>query len=572
MSTSDEHAYACLSYVWGDSSWEPLTLTRSLVERFSTPGALKLESGFLPQTIADAMYLVPLLGLRYLWVDRLCIAQDDEENLAVEIAAMVDIYSGSAVTIIAANSSGASAPLWTGRLFSGVDSTVQSTWRGMDGAPAKCEPLESRKGAHEMAEWVTLVDGVEVPTGEFTEEAPEISDDGTCMYPHDDIMHMLSTQLVRSKWNDRGWTFQEWFSSHRKLVFHEQSVNWDCHCASWHEAQADLGELSPCQREVPAAGPGLNMEQWPNWYRLNRLICQFNIRQLSYPEDVLDAFEGTLSVLAGAFSGGFISGMPRLFFDTALLWQPYAPGLQRRQPRGCEAEKVVLPTWSWVSCYGNLDSTAAMAHSFFTVEEDGFWEGTRTFGTVAWEHAASLDGPWEAVAPPDSEDRGVGWSAFKDEVSANEYFTHPSAPGKRFWYPVKICDSAVLPTATVRSRYLRGKTRYGKLFVADEVRELETGHLCPVLSLRDSQNRWVGFLRVGDVQIADALTGTEVDLIEMSTGETKNTGCPFLQKRGVMVNVMCVADVGRVFQRLAVGRLDKDAWSGISVQRDVTLG
>ena len=57
----------------------------------------------IPKTIRHAIELVGLLGERYLWVDRLCICQDDEETKASQIDIMGDIYGNALVTIIAAS-------------------------------------------------------------------------------------------------------------------------------------------------------------------------------------------------------------------------------------------------------------------------------------------------------------------------------------------------------------------------------------------------------------------------------------------------------------------------------------
>ncbi|KAF8161872.1 hypothetical protein BJ912DRAFT_935747 [Pholiota molesta] len=46
----------------------------------------------LPQTIADAILVANKLGLRYLWVDALCIIQDSAEDKVRELGAMAHIY------------------------------------------------------------------------------------------------------------------------------------------------------------------------------------------------------------------------------------------------------------------------------------------------------------------------------------------------------------------------------------------------------------------------------------------------------------------------------------------------
>jgi len=89
-------------------------------------------------------------------------------------------------------------------------------------------------------------------------------------------------------------------------------------------------------------------------YRYARLVALFNDRDLRYQEDVLDAFAGLLSEASKSFIGGFISGLPQMFFDEALLWQPHLP-MSRRVSSSTE-KCAILPSWSWVGWQGNFES------------------------------------------------------------------------------------------------------------------------------------------------------------------------------------------------------------------------
>lgn len=62
----------------------------------------------MPQTFVDAIIVARYLGIRYLWIDSLCICQDDVDDWARESARMCDVYS-NAHLVIAANRSGNSA-------------------------------------------------------------------------------------------------------------------------------------------------------------------------------------------------------------------------------------------------------------------------------------------------------------------------------------------------------------------------------------------------------------------------------------------------------------------------------
>ncbi len=94
--------YLALSYVWGEST---LLLKRGValksnIERLGEDGGLAVLD--LPRTIRDAITLTKELGEQYLWVDALCIVQDDLEDLQRQTATMDSVFSGAALTIAAA--------------------------------------------------------------------------------------------------------------------------------------------------------------------------------------------------------------------------------------------------------------------------------------------------------------------------------------------------------------------------------------------------------------------------------------------------------------------------------------
>jgi len=94
--------YFALSYVWGQA--ESAELTKVAADAFQKPGVFAIGNTdvVIPKTIRQSMQLVTLLGERYLWVDRLCIAQDDKTHLHHQIHIMASIYHQAHVTIVAA--------------------------------------------------------------------------------------------------------------------------------------------------------------------------------------------------------------------------------------------------------------------------------------------------------------------------------------------------------------------------------------------------------------------------------------------------------------------------------------
>jgi hypothetical protein len=149
------------------------------------------------------MGLVNLLGLRYLWVDRLCIVQDDLANKTAQINSMGYIYGGAYLTIVA------NAGYDANHGLKGI--------RGISAAKAESDfSIEKRQNANAK-----------------------------------DVLHGQSRQrhhhlVAQSTWNERGWTLQELVFSPRALFYHENTVTWECHCAIWHEKATFDSENDSC--------------------------------------------------------------------------------------------------------------------------------------------------------------------------------------------------------------------------------------------------------------------------------------------------------------------------------------
>ena len=101
--------YTTLSYVWGNTS--SLRLTRANLALLSEPGGLQKRWTLLARTIRDAIDLVDKMGERFLWVDSLCLMQNDPADLKLGTAVMDLVYAQSTLTIIAASGHDANAGL-----------------------------------------------------------------------------------------------------------------------------------------------------------------------------------------------------------------------------------------------------------------------------------------------------------------------------------------------------------------------------------------------------------------------------------------------------------------------------
>ncbi|KAL5328211.1 hypothetical protein ACEPPN_001707 [Leptodophora sp. 'Broadleaf-Isolate-01'] len=96
-SAGKTESYVALSYCWGGGQEEIMTTKANRPEKLR-----EIALGSLPQTIQDAITVTRELRYKYIWVDAICIVQDDEEDCAREVSAMSLVYSGASLTISAA--------------------------------------------------------------------------------------------------------------------------------------------------------------------------------------------------------------------------------------------------------------------------------------------------------------------------------------------------------------------------------------------------------------------------------------------------------------------------------------
>ena len=95
-----EGRYAALSHRWPVDPSKHFKTTK-----FSIDGhRQQIVFEDLPRTFQDAVTVTRKLGLRYLWIDSLCIIQDDSDDWNEQSMVMGKIYNESTITIMAATS------------------------------------------------------------------------------------------------------------------------------------------------------------------------------------------------------------------------------------------------------------------------------------------------------------------------------------------------------------------------------------------------------------------------------------------------------------------------------------
>ena len=118
--------YMALSHRWGeDEHRRPLSMTKANRHRLLK----SINFGDLPKTFQDAVDVTRKLGIRYLWIDSLCIIQDIEEDWEKESRRMEDVFANAFCTIAATSAKDS----WDGFLVSqSVKQSVKLVDRSVD--------------------------------------------------------------------------------------------------------------------------------------------------------------------------------------------------------------------------------------------------------------------------------------------------------------------------------------------------------------------------------------------------------------------------------------------------------
>ena len=326
--------YMTLSYCWPKVN--TFVTTKSNVTELYIPGALKDNEGRMIQAIQDAIQCVSELGERYLWVDALCIIQDDEQHKSSQIHQMDRVYESSLLTLIHA-------------------------------LPEKRPQVEAhngfvgyRKGSRIKEQDIYQVQGMEL------------------LNPLPDV----DTVIRDSPWATRAWTFQEERLSRRKLYFTETQMYFRCSCAVFCEDSVGEGmDPSACiypntnlsnSSALYSSVSGLRRSSatWLTRTPIDnpveaidayaRLIAQFSGRQMSDSRDIIASFEGILSILRESLKTDFWFGLPEKYLHETLLWTETGLGLRRNISINLSSE-MTFPSWSWAG----WDTTVELGANIF---------------------------------------------------------------------------------------------------------------------------------------------------------------------------------------------------------------
>jgi len=302
---STRERYVALSHCWGRAQ-----LIQTNVSTYKQHQQ-RIPLSALSNTFHDAVTVVRKLGLRYLWIDSLCIIQDHPTDWETEAAKMGTVYREAYLVIAAAYSA------------SGA------------GGCLRAEPVPGRS----FINWTLPGRGVGIVA---------------VTPPRHDFQHLDNSPLHK-----RAWVLQERILAPRTIHYAEHQMLWECRTTRLTQAGVPTNLLQSSldiwdgRLDWKAAAPKFFWD----WYNM---VENFSGRAITVETDRLPALSGLAAVLAVQTAHEYVAGLWTIHLHFGLLWRKAGGWLET-------AKKYRAPTWSWASMNGRvkfIDSADVNTPSF----------------------------------------------------------------------------------------------------------------------------------------------------------------------------------------------------------------
>lgn len=287
--------YAALSYCWGGSL--PIKLDSS-----TAPGLKsKIELDLLPRTFQDAIYVCQRLSIRYLWIDSLCIFQDDVEDWEEESAKMGSYYENAFIVIAATSCPNADTPFLK---------AVDEMWMSKE--------LD--------------ISGPGITRGESRLYVRELEHQKIDMFA---ALGPLST---------RGWAWQENILARRVVHYTRSEILWECRCGIISQIPRKNGRgFSQMLKEQ-------DLDLNTGWHHL---VVAYSRRELTFRKDKLPSISGVASKILNQTNSPYVAGHWVAWLPGDLVWGTTGWAGNCALVSQMDAPPLYIdtgvPSWSWAS-------------------------------------------------------------------------------------------------------------------------------------------------------------------------------------------------------------------------------
>lgn len=266
--------YATLSHCWGPNGVN-FKLTKDSLIDFRT----RIRHESLPKTFQDAIFVTRRLALEYLWIDSLCIIQDDPEDWRIESVGMSDVYGNFYINIAASSANDSSEGFLSGHVGS---ERLQVTARACKNEQECFQTLEV------------------IPEG------------------------MVNQAISRSVLSRRGWVLQERLLSRRTLYFTDTQLFWECDALL--ACESFVGGVPNIERVADDhISKGNLSNEWAN------ILFKYTSCELTQRRDMLVALSGIIKKMENLMQDTCVAGIWKSDVECQLLWYRSAGKVREAQ-------------------------------------------------------------------------------------------------------------------------------------------------------------------------------------------------------------------------------------------------
>ncbi|KAI0880285.1 HET-domain-containing protein [Annulohypoxylon maeteangense] len=329
--------YAALSYCWGPHEDAK---TQFKTERANLPNRIAgFKSEITSPAMREAVEVCRSLDIPYIWIDAVCIVQDDKEDWEREAAQMTDVYQNACLTIC---------------------------------TPTSTSCREGFLGPRVSAR-IPFRSGIDVEVVGFYNIRPcgAIGDIRSAEGDYESFDNSDTGPRGLSNWWKRGWTFQELALSKRVLLFGIK-LHLVFEDRFWSEGDESLTEA--VEDEDAAAGMGGTfaviavagaLESREDESMWMSMVEQYTERQLTFESDKLPAMGGLAKIAVRGNGDGYLAGIRRESLHRDLFWTPAiaSDAGGEVKPKASfdelmkslnEPEPYIAPSWSWARWRGKV--------------------------------------------------------------------------------------------------------------------------------------------------------------------------------------------------------------------------